>query len=119
MRVPSGDQEGAQSWPSPPPPTTINQHIVVTKMPNEHMTTPATVIRLLGLDFTRAKMPSISPATDAEELIANIATNPDGGMGSPKGINTKRKGTKDIIPRISTAIPILLLPQLVSLIVNG
>jgi len=83
------------------------------------MTTPETVIRLLGLDFIRVKMPSISPATDAEELIANIATNPDGGMGSLKGINTKSKGTRDIIPRTITAIPILLLLQLVSLIVNG
>ena len=75
-------------------------------------------MRLLGLDFIRATMPSISPATDAEELIANIATNPDGGMGSLKGINTKSKGTRDIIPRINTAIPILLPLRFIFLTVN-
>ena len=35
-------------------------------------TNPATAIRLLGLDFTRATMPSISPTTDTDEPIANV-----------------------------------------------
>ena len=97
----------------------MNQPTIEIMMPNEHMATPATAILLLGFDFSRAKMPSISPTTAADEPIANSTLMPGSGMGSGKGINDINKGTRDIIPRIIATIPILLLLQFIFQIVDG
>jgi hypothetical protein len=74
-------------------------------MPNEHMTTPATAIGLLGLDFTRAIMPSTSPTIDTDEPIA-IFSMPGMKICGPLRINISEINS-DIIPRIIAAIPIL------------
>ena len=93
-------------------PNTMTKPIAGHIMPNEHMTTPATAISLLGLDFTRATMPSINPTTDAGETIANIVTMPDSGTDIDKGVNNIRQTTRDIIPRIIAAIAIFITPWL-------